>query len=391
MTYKTSVRIRLIGASAVIMSLNGCSWYHNMITPEKINYQAAKENPALDVPPDLTTPVADTHFQVPNSSSENGTTYSAYSAAHDSKNTAATVPAATGTCTGAIVLPVPAHIKFERAGSERWLTVDEAPEQIWPLLKQFWQENGFGISQSDPATGIMQTEWVENRVTVPRTAADSADKQASGSVAAVERDAYRTRLERSPNNPNQTEIYISHRGMTETANGGDKQPAVWRLSPPDPALEGEMLTRLMVRLGKNQAEANTQSTQHTEPDRATINQNSDGMPILVDNELFDAAWPRVGVALDRTGFTVLSSDRTKGIYSVQYTDPSKNPEAVKKEGLLSKLAFWENRDENLKYQIELAENSAATSTNVRVLDSKGKPASAKTADQILKPLLEQLK
>ncbi|HET9112831.1 MAG TPA: outer membrane protein assembly factor BamC [Burkholderiales bacterium] len=361
-----------------------------MITPEKINYQAAKETPALDIPPDLTTPASDTHFQVPNSSPDTGTTYSAYSAAHDKKSNTVATPAASGDCSGETVLPVPAHIKLERAGSERWLVVDEAPEQIWPLLKKFWQGNGFDISQSDPATGIMQTDWLENRVTVPQTATGSSGSQGSGSTVAVERDAYRTRLERSPNNPNQTEIYISHRGMTRTANASGKQAAIWQISPPDPGLEGEMLTRLMVQLGKNQVDANTQA-QHNEPDRASLSQNSDSQPLLVDNELFDAAWPRVGVALDRTGFTVISSDRSKGIYTVQYTDPSKNPANAKKPGLLSKLAFWKHRDNNRKYQIELAENSAATSTNIRVLDSKGKPVAADTANQILKPLLDQLK
>ena len=151
------------------------------------------------------------------------------------------------------------------------------------------------------------------------------------------------------------------------------------------------MTRLMVRLGENQTAANAQLTQNTAPERATISQNSDGKPILVDNEPFDAAWPRVGVALDRTGFTVANSDRAKGVYSVQYSDPSKNPDAAKKRSLLSKLAFWENHAGNPQYQIELAENSAATSTNVRVLDSKGKPVAAGIADQILKPLLDQLK
>ncbi len=391
MTYKISAGIKLIGASALIAGLNGCSWYHNMITPEKINYQAAKETPALDIPPALTAPASDTHFQVPNSSPDTGTTYSAYSAAHDKKSNTAVAPATTGDCTGEVVLPVPAHIKLERAGSERWLVVDEAPEQIWPLLKKFWQENGFDISQSDPATGIMQTGWLENHVTVPQAAAGSTGNQESGSTVAVERDAYRTRLERSPNNPNQTEIYISHRGMTETANASAKQPAVWQISPPDPGLEDEMLTRLMVQLGKSQTDANSQTAQHNEPDRASLSLSSNNKPILIDNELFDAAWPRVGVALDRTGFTVINSDRAKGIYTVQYTDPSKNPANAKKPGLLSKLAFWEHHDKNRKYQIELAENSAATSTNIRILDSKGKPVAADTANQILKPLLDQLK
>ena len=388
MTHTTSLRIKLIGASAIIMSLNGCSWYHNLITPEKIDYKAAKSSGALDVPPDLTSPVADTHFQIPDSNSGNGTTYSAYSATHGNKSAAAGNQ--TATCASSeIVLPVPAHVKFERAGSERWLVVDAAPDQVWQLVKAFWQENGFTISQSNPTSGIMQTDWVENSITVPHTAA--APGQIDNSGAVLERDAYRTRLERSTNNPNQTEIYISHRGLVETAEGSANHPAAWRLAPPDPALEGEMLARLMVRLGKDQTEAQAQLAQKNHSDRATLGQNNAGKPILIDNETFDAAWPRVGIALDRIGLNVVNSDRAKGIYYVQHAESPNNSDSDKKPGLLSKLAFWEKHDQHQQYQIELAENAAATNTEVRVLDSKGKPVSAETTDSIIKPLLEQLK
>lgn len=393
MKHKTPLRITLIGASIAVMSLNGCSWYHDIITPVKIDYKAAKQTPALDVPPDLTTPTADTHFKIPDSSATSGTTYSAYSAAHDSKNSPGTVNCTDSGAIASEVLPNPANIKLERAGSERWLVVDEAPDKVWPLIKTFWQDNGYVIKQSDPATGIMQTNWIKNPTQPPQNS-DTASSKADETVAAAsESVAYRTRLERSNSNPNQTEIYITHLGMTQMNADSNSHTAVWQLSPPDPGLEAEMLSRLMVRLGMDKTQADALFAQHSDIVRAKMGQTSDGNTILIDNETFDNAWPRVGMALDRTGFVIVDSDRAKGIYFVRYINPAQGSDTDHKPGFFSNLTFWKNHNKNSneKYQIELAENEAATSTEIHVFNDKGKPASADTVKKILNPLLVQLK
>ena len=46
----------------------------------------------------------------------------------------------------------------------------------------------------------------------------------------------------------------------------------------------------------------------------------DGSEVLEVDEPFDRAWRRVGLALDRVGFTVEDRDRTKGLYYVRYAD-----------------------------------------------------------------------
>lgn len=393
MKHKTPLRITLISASVVIMSLNGCSWYNNLITPKKVDYKSAKQIPGLDVPPDLSAPTTDTHFQIPDSSAASGTTYSAYSAAHDSKNTPGTTNCSDTGTTASEVLPSPANIKLERAGSERWLVVGQAPDKVWPLIEAFWQDNGFVIKQSDPATGIMQTNWIETPTNLPQTSGAPSGKEGAIAPATTESDAYRTRLERSNSNPNQTEIYITHQGMTKINNGSNNNSAVWQLNPPDPGLEAEMLSRLMVRLGVDKAQADALLAQHSDIIRAKIGQTSDGNMILIDNETFDNAWTRVGLALDRIGFAVVDRDQAKGIYFVRYIDPAQSGESDKKTGFFSNLTFWKNHDKNRneKYQIELAENEAATSTEIHVFNDKGKPAAADTTKKILNPLLEQLK
>src|SRR5580765_5743662 len=73
------------------------------------------------------------------------------------------------------------------------------------------------------------------------------------------------------------------------------------------------------------------------PSRSRLLKTANGSSVQID-EGFDRAWRRVGLALDRVGFTVEDRDRSQGIYYVRYVDADA---ADKKEkGFWSKLAFW---------------------------------------------------
>ena len=62
----------------------------------------------------------------------------------------------------------PLGMHIERDGDHRWLVVDgRTPEQLWPQLQEFWQENGFALKTDAPTTGIMTTDWAENRANIP--------------------------------------------------------------------------------------------------------------------------------------------------------------------------------------------------------------------------------
>lgn len=368
--------------AGVIVSLGGCGSLDSLET-KKIDYKSAGQIPTLEVPPDLTTPTTDNRYQVPDINPGGSTTYSAYNAEHSDK-----------AATDNGVLPTQDKVHLERAGSERWLVVDESPDKVWPVLKEFWQENGFILNEDQPATGIMETEWAENRAKIPQDfIRKTIGKVFDGLYSTGERDKFRTRIERNPKNPNETEIYISHRGMVEVYDGSDSKHTVWQPRPADPGLEAEMLSRLMVRLGVEKARADAMLAEKSQPDRAQISKSSDGNMVLTDNESFDRAWRRVGLALDRVGFTVVDRDRAKGIYYVRYVDPDQDNQTGKSKGFFSKLAFWKSssKTNTEQYQVELSENPSATGTLVRVLSAKGEPAQPETANKILKLLLEQLK
>lgn len=369
---------RLAGYLLLVLTLGACSSLE--IPTKKIDYRSAAKLPPLEVPPDLTRPGADERFTVPDiNPSKGAATYSAYS-----KERA--VRAEQGDAT---VLPAQDGVRVERAGTQRWLVVKGTPDQVWPVVKDFWQEVGFVVNVERPEAGVMETDWNENRAKVPDgIIRGTLGKLLDSVYSTSERDKFRTRLEPGAQ-PGTTEIYISHRGMEEVYTNAMRENTAWQPRAPDPELEAEMLRRLMVRFGVQQEQAKQQIAAARDVPQATLSQGRDGGSALSLNEQFDRAWRRVGLALDRVGFTVEDRDRSNGLYFVRYIDPEADNKQSK--GWLSRLKFWgsDEAKKNERFRILLKE--AAAGTEVNVLDKDGARDQSDTAKRILTLLYEQLK
>jgi outer membrane protein assembly factor BamC len=174
---------------------------------------------------------------------------------------------------------------------------------------------------------------------------------------------------------------------------GDKADTRWQPRPSNPDLEAEMLRRLMVRFGVDEQSAKSQvASAQPLPQRATLSRGDDGAGTLALDEQFDRAWRRVGLALDRVGFTVEDSDRTKGLYFVRYIDPQIDNKTADQGGFLSKLKFWgeDKPKANEQFRIHVKGGEAA-GCQVNVLNKDGTPGQSDTAGRILTLLYEQLK
>ena len=197
--------------------------------------------------------------------------------------------------------------------------------------------------------------------------------------------SFRTRFERSANGG--TEIFISHRGMQEVYSNTQKDQTVWQPRPADPELEAEFLRRLMVRLGAPQAQA--QAAAAVQPDRPSSRIASvNNQPVVVIDEGFDRAWRRVGLALDRVGFTVEDRDRQKGLYFVRYAD-TESEMATKDRGIIDRMFGSGPKAKPEQYRVQL--QAAGQGTEVSVLNKEGALDRSSTSRRILALLLEQLK
>jgi 4-hydroxy-tetrahydrodipicolinate synthase len=191
----------------------------------------------------------------------------------------------------------------------------------------------------------------------PRT----VGKWIDGMYSTSTRDKYRTRLEKGAE-PGTTEVYVTHRGVEEVFTTKQEDATKWQPRPNNREYEAEMLQRIMVKLGAPEATkvaaasgAPLSGSPNTvDPRNAVIQGNS-----LVVNDNFDRAWRRVGLALDRSGFTVEDRDRSKGVFFVRYIDPDADLQSgKKKEGFWESLKFWKsdpNSKPSAQYRIHVGD------------------------------------
>jgi len=422
-TFKTVVIL------LAVLSLAGCDSIP--FIDNTSDYKGASRGKPLEVPPDLTSLSTDDAYSVPGS----GTTYSAYNQDQSAKQDQTEV-----------LLPEPDSVKYERAGSERWLIVKAPPEKVWPVVREFWTDLGFSVRVENPQSGVMETEWVDPADLTKDEKGNYLEKFQGwlDKLSTLQnRQKFRTRIDRGAEEET-TEIYMSHRSVSDVPDDGKvsvytaygkvesgyknedfkknkNQDA--RAAAED--IDAELLRRLMVKLGVAEKQSRTIIANPSQEKRATLSKTSDGAVSLALNDQFDRAWRRVGLALDRVGFLVEDRNRSQGLFFVRYSDIEADMPDEDKKGLLDKLKFWGNDDKKetpkpapetepkkddkgvmdklkfwesdkdkkaaaeLQYRIKL--ESAGEGTAVTVVDKDGKHDVSSTANRILVMLHEQLK
>ncbi|AZG14989.1 outer membrane protein assembly factor BamC [Cupriavidus pauculus] len=398
-------RVAVVAPMLALTLIAGCSSINEAMQPDKIDYKSqGKKTASLDIPPDLTKLEGDRRYTVPDAAGTS--TLSNYQQATKTREAE---PATN-------VLPSTQGIRMERDGNQRWLVISNGmrADQLWESLRGFWQENGFLLTQDSPQTGIMETDWAENRAKIPQDIIrNTIGKVFDGLYSTSERDKFRTRVERAQNG--QLEVFISHRGAQEQLTGVDKSTTVWTPRPADPELEAEFLSRLAQRLGVQKEQATQMAKNPTAVGNAaapapapsasatgigaaaatgasgdaegkSFLSQVNGTPALQLPEPFDRAWRSVGLSLDRVNFTVEDRDRAQGLYYVRYVDPK---QAVDDRGFFSKLFTKANDGKTAKkYRVSL--KGSGTGTTVTVQNDAGQPENTEVSKRILSLLDEQL-
>ena len=370
----------------LLVLLAGCSSVSEMLEPEKIDYKSASKSGnknKLEVPPDLSAPRGNNAYNVENA--KGTTTASEYSARQPGGASKASAAVPEGSVAPAVV----SGMRIERDGKQRWLVAKEAPDVLWPRIKDFWQESGFLVAIENPQAGVMETDWAENRAKIPQDfIRNTIGKVLDSLYSTGERDKFRTRLERRADGG--TEVYISHRGAEEKVTGQAlSQSTVWTARPSDPELEAEFLRRLMTALGTDAKTAATAVKEAKPVSNERARLSKDATQVEVD-EGFDRAWRRVGLALDRVGFTVEDRDRARGLYFVRYVDQGDEAKNKSEPGFFARM-FRSKSDKNdaLRYQIRV--QGEESNSKISVQTEKGATASDANAKRILALLNEQLK
>ena len=347
----------------LVIALGGCG----ITETGKIDYRSGQKTTPLVVPPDLTQLSKETRYAVVNGS----VSASNAQAAPDVSKSAVELGIAGST-----------GIRMDRQGNQRWLVINQPSDAVWNTLRKFWVTNGFVLATDNKALGILETEWAENRAKIPM---DGLRKLFGGMIDSIystsERDKFRTRIE--VNAQGETEVYVSHRGVIEVYTEERSGQTIWQPRPTDPELETEFLRRIMLSLGSNELQAKA-AVEAAIPPALSALVTQDGIQVLAIAENFDRAWRRVGLALDRSGFTVEDRDRSKGVYQVRYVPV---PDAKNEPGFFQKLFTSKKDAQPQKFQVLVQSSKDGAVVSVR--DAGGAPDQTDSAAGILKVLLQE--
>jgi outer membrane protein assembly factor BamC len=408
--------VGLAVVTSAVATLGACSWLHIGSQDEAYDYRKAKtRQQPLDVPPDLTPLPKDERFSVPTASAAAG---QKPAAAGDMGAPAPAVapslasPAAPLAAPGALVAPAGqavdpavAAARIVREGNQRWLAVNASPEVAYATVRDVFVSQGFKIAVDDPALGLIETEWAETRPKLNEDVARNALRRLLGAFDSNgEQNKFRARIERTP--ANTAEITITHRGLDEVFTSPQKDTTKWQVRAPDPELEAILLQRVALRFAAVQpAVAVAPAPAAVAPAAATVPAAAAAPVTVVDARVhkvtaggyvtlqieddLDHAWRRVGIALDRGGFTIADRNRDKHQYSVRYLDPEYEASEKEKRGWWDRLFNADAKIPEQEFLIAITSSGAVSVVEVRGKD--GKSDNGPTARHIVDQLEEDLR
>jgi outer membrane protein assembly factor BamC len=393
---------RVTKRAAVLLTVAGIVTGCGTSSPTSFNYKSdgrAKEA-SLAVPPNFLDEAADQRSLAPQSGQ------ATLSGLQQVQQAAPNLPT---------VVPPVSGMRIQRDGAERWLVIEgKTPDQVWPQVRRFWQEQGFLLVVDSRDKGVMETDWNETHPQISDgLIRDTLAKATGNSYVTAERNKYRTRLETASNGG--TYVFISQKGMREALTGTNNDTSQWQARPNDPALENEYLRRLMSTLAMNDSgtanaatpigasgAAGAQAKGGNAAAAAVAAQNvqnasrgpvrNEQVPEAASSQMtlpeaYDRAWLRVGIALDRANFTVDDRDRNKGIYFVRYVDP--NDKTSAQQGFWSQVFHGRKEMVAKQYQINVRALTDQE-TRVGIVNDKGQPDDSAQARQIMALLADQM-
>jgi outer membrane protein assembly factor BamC len=212
-------------------------------------------------------------------------------------------------------------VQLEGSGDLYWLQVDESVDNLYQIVKNFWASEGYRLNVDEPVIGVMQTEWIYKSEGGEEESSSWLGDLFTTEELSATQDQFKTRIERSETNK-LNRIYIAHRGTeykyvlrTDDARRDEVNESDWNFRQPEPELEIEMLARLMIYLGLQQAavEQQRENVKLFKPRASLLVDADESSPYLLINNVYQIAWNRVFHQLERMNFEIISSEFKSGI------------------------------------------------------------------------------
>ena len=264
-------------------------------------------------------------------------------------------------------------VKIQKLGTRSWVVLPDAPEQVWPLVKQFLAENGVAVGREDAPTGLVESAWIVIadrdyqdvvRAAIAEGQREAAQGGAGDSTPPASRYRLRFRVERGIRRGS-TEVHVDHDRIvgvdTDPAPGVAEVKAILTTKLADYFAHGLAGTVSMV--GRAIASES----------KAQVVKDAGGYPSLRLNVDFDRAWATVGQALERAEIEVAESNRDEAVFRAVFPTGDK-------VGWLKRLVPGGGPD-GAVVMIRLVAEGERVIVNVQAED--GRPLAVELAERVL--------
>lgn len=363
------------GAALLLLAiaLSGCQ------SDSDLRYLDASVGGRLELPPDLIERESESGFELPE-------TFSG-----DDKTARNKVP----------VLANVESLRIEGGENFYWLSVAEPVDNIYQLVKNFWAFEGYRLTMDEPIIGIMQTEWILKEVGSTEKNSNWLERLLGSDDLSAVQDQFKTRIERDQEG--RSRIYIAHRGAeynyvldsnerSRPLNDAADSDSQWRVRPPDPELEIEMLSRLMVYLGlqKSQIDQQLANVKLFKPRSFMQLDSEENSPYLIIKDPYHIAWNRVYHNLERLNFEIVSTQFKQGLVQEVgiFVVKIKVDESKKKAGLFSLGSASEPKERQILLILSEEDHEL---TRVEIETEKGEIDTSLEGAEFLSLLHRQIK
>ncbi|MFT7688487.1 MAG: outer membrane protein assembly factor BamC [Candidatus Azotimanducaceae bacterium] len=349
-----------------VLSLTSCVWFENF--DRRDVYLKAEVTPRVTIPDGLEQPEFKDALVIPD--------------VLDSRNISGE-PVVVGLPQALSTNFSVEQIVLKKLGDSRWIFLDAPPESVWPKMKLFWEEKNILVQSSDPAIGVMESQWI---TAMDGTASEKYESIISGDAwagsLAETQHKFRLKIEAGIRSGS-SEVYLEQKEAplnapvrSDTAN--------WTGKSDDLDLEDEMLRKLAYYLGENINKSVVSIGATALQNKKTELVPDAVKPVLIYRLAFNRVWATVGDAFKNIGIPVEDLDRESGIYYVNFEE-----NIVDEPSFLARVLFRKKKivasDQN-RYQVQLT--TLEDQVQVTVMTDENTPADATLAERLLKIIKE---
>ena len=274
-------------------------------------------------------------------------------------------------------------IKLFKQGQDMFLSVQtEDKILLWERIKSFWLEEGFQILSEDLTISSMRTNYLENLSEVQLGVIQRyVGRYVPLLVSPETRDSYKTRIVKKENG---FDVVISHYGK-EFMSDGDTE-FKWQNRPRDKEFQNEMISRMYIYLGGDEAKNSGYIVARTTGIRKTVSIYTDekGLQTLFVPDIYERVFPSVVSSLDILGVKIIEKDQTSGLIKVSLDDKEKEA-----KGFLSSL-FGSDSSEVMNIKVD-AGGETGESTLITIEDDVFNQIQSLASDEVLRGLYVKLR